>query len=75
MFSEGLRRQAVLIVAPPSSLMQRGGGGGGGEGLMEKLMISMEAQCNNWIFLCVQRRMSLIVQEEAETQQFVWAFY
>lgn len=42
---------------------------------MEKLMISMEAQCNNWIFLCVQRRMSLIVQEEAETQQFVWAFY
>lgn len=38
---------------------------------MEELMINMEAQCINWMFQCVQRRMFIILQEEGETQQLV----
>lgn len=47
--AKGLRRRAALIVATPPSFMQRGGGGV--EGLMEKLMISVEALHINCTFV------------------------
>lgn len=65
--AKGLRRRAVLIVAPPPSLMQQGGGGV--EGLMEKLMISMEAPHINWTCFFVQRLMFVVRQKVEKRQQ------
>lgn len=70
--AKGLRRRAALIVATPPSFMQRGGGGV--EGLMEKLMISVEALHINWTFFFYQRLMFIVPQEVEEDSLFCRVF-